>query len=156
MGDVDFWIDGVHPANENEIVQPKNAVQVIRDLVLKYPNKVSLICLGPLTNIALAAKTYPEIRDKIFDIHLMGGNFRGSSLEKRKITFGSVSFYKLFNVCNLFLGVGNTSACAEFNFLVDPEAAHIVLNSFQCPVTVLPWEGCLEDSLFLSKVKCLF
>lgn len=53
----------------------------------------------------------------------------------------------------LFLGVGNTSACAEFNFLVDPEAANIVLSSFQSPITILPWEGCLQDSLFLSKVK---
>lgn len=85
MGDVDFWIDGVHPANENEFVQPENAVQVIRDLILKYPNKVSLICLGPLTNVALAVKTYPEIKDKANQILMMGGNFRGSYLEKRKI-----------------------------------------------------------------------
>lgn len=82
MGDVDFWIDGVHPENENEFIQPENAVQAIRDLVLKYPNKISLICLGPLTNIALAVKTYSEIKDKIKDIHLMGGNFRGSYLKK--------------------------------------------------------------------------
>lgn len=77
MGDVDFWIDGVHPANENEFVQPENAVQAIRDLVLKYPNEVSLICLGPLTNIALTVKTYSEIKDKVKEIFLMGGNLRG-------------------------------------------------------------------------------
>lgn len=87
MGDVDFWIEGVHPANENEFVQPEYAVQAIRDLILKYPNQVSLICLGPLTNIALAVKTYSEIKDKIKDIHLMGGNFMGLSLEKRKVKF---------------------------------------------------------------------
>lgn len=77
MGDVDFWIDGVHPANENEFVKPENAVQAIRDLVLKYPNEVSLICLGPLTNIALTVKTYSEIKDKVKEIFLMGGNLRG-------------------------------------------------------------------------------
>lgn len=44
----------------------------------QYPNKISLICLGPLTNIALAVKTYSEIKDKVNEIFMMGGNFRGS------------------------------------------------------------------------------
>ena len=31
---------------------------------------------------------------------------------------------------------------AEFNFAVDPESAHIVLESFDCPIIITPWELC--------------
>lgn len=41
------------------------------------PHQISLVCLGPLTNIALALKTYPEIKKNIRDVFIMGGNFKG-------------------------------------------------------------------------------
>lgn len=61
----------------------------------------------------------------------------------------------VFNPKNLIsiLGVGNETSCAEFNFYMDPEAAHIVFATLQCPITVLPWECCLEDSIKISKVE---
>ncbi|XP_031628323.1 uncharacterized protein LOC116344081 [Contarinia nasturtii] len=124
FSDVDFWDTNVYPSDVNTLVQPKHAVEIIRDLILEHPHKISLICLAPLTNIALAIKTYPEIRDKIFEIYIMGGNIKG---------------------------IGNTTSSAEFNFYVDPEAVHIVFATLKCPMTVLPWECCLEDSLFISK-----
>jgi inosine-uridine nucleoside N-ribohydrolase len=43
------------------------------------------------------------------------------------------------------LGVGNVSACAEFNFWSDPEAAHIVFSETKCPTYVFPWEPCVDD-----------
>lgn len=52
----------------------------------------------------------------------------------------------------LILGRGNIALAAEFNFWADPIAAHIVLNSFKCPVTVLTFECGLEESISLSKV----
>lgn len=52
----------------------------------------------------------------------------------------------------VFAGVGNTSACGEFNFYMDPEAAHIVLDSLKCPVTIVPWECCTQDVMNISKV----
>ena len=46
------------------------------------------------------------------------------------------------------LGAGNVKSysTAEFNFSNDPEAAHIVIKEFQCPVTVVPWECFLFPS----------
>ncbi|XP_031628266.1 inosine-uridine preferring nucleoside hydrolase-like isoform X2 [Contarinia nasturtii] len=121
--DVDFWDTNVYPSDVKTLVQPKHAVEIIRDLILEHPHKISLICLAPLTNIALAVKTYPEIRDKICEIFIMGGNFQG---------------------------VGNTTSCAEFNFYIDPEAVHIVLETVTCPIIILPWECCLEENLLIS------
>lgn len=56
----------------------------------------------------------------------------------------------------IFIGMGNISMAAEFNFYVDPEAAFIVLNSFNCAKTILPWEGCLEDSICIPLVIIFF
>lgn len=52
----------------------------------------------------------------------------------------------------IVLGVGNATACAEFNFHADPEAAHIVLNSLKCPINIVPWECCTKESINISKV----
>lgn len=92
----------------------------------KYPKQVSIYGVGPLTNIALAAKAYPEIIENVNEIWIMGGNIKG---------------------------VGNSSSAAEFNFYWDPEAAFIVLDSFPCKKTIVPWECCLEDSLAMTPVR---
>ena len=45
-----------------------------------------------------------------------------------------------------YSATGNTplNACAEFNFLADPDAASIVLNHLKCDVTMVCWELCLK------------
>lgn len=121
MGDIDFW-KPEYPTDENELVRPESAAQIIRDLIMQYPNKVSLIGLGPLTNFALAVKMYPEIKDKCKQMYLMGGNYKSQ---------------------------GNVTSCAEFNFYLDAEAAHICLDSFKCPIYIVPWETCLESTISL-------
>lgn len=64
---------------------------------------------------------YPKISSKIKALHIMGGNF---------------------------MGIGNVTRCAEFNFWYDPEAARIVITETQCPLHILPWEICLKASEF--------
>lgn len=86
---------------------------------------VSLLCLGPLTNIALAFRTFGDLAHKVAFLYIMGGNSQA---------------------------VGNTSSSAEFNFFMDPEAAHIVLSSSR-PVTLLPWETCTEPCLSTVSVN---
>ena len=44
------------------------------------PGEVSLVCLAPLTNIALAVRTFPSFRNGLRDIHIMGGNVRGTQV----------------------------------------------------------------------------
>lgn len=62
-----------------------------------------------------------------------------------------------FKMVNGFIIVayGNIKTCAEFNFYIDPEAAHIVLNSLSCPMIIVPLECGLEDAMMITKVWML-
>lgn len=62
---------------------------------------VTIIATGPITNVALALKMRPEIKEHIDEIIFMGGSVDN----------------------------GNVSPAAEFNVLCDPEATHVVLSS---------------------------
>ncbi|MBU5486177.1 nucleoside hydrolase [Clostridium sp. MSJ-11] len=79
----------------------KNAWDTIYEEAIKFEGKLNIITLGPLTNIAIALMKYPDLKDKIERITLMGG------------------------ACY----IGNTTPAAEFNIYVDAEAADIVFKS---------------------------
>ncbi len=83
----------------NTRVQPQHAVTFIVDTVKKYPHEVTLLTIGPLTNIALAIRMHPEIVPLIKRIVYMAGAFEVP---------------------------GNTTPAAEMNVWYDPEAARIV------------------------------
>ncbi len=74
---------------------------LIIELVHKYPHEITLIPVGPLTNIALAASKDPSIVPLVKDIVIMGGSISG----------------------------GNVDGAAEANIYGDPEAASIVFNA---------------------------
>jgi len=74
---------------------------LIIELVHKYPHEVTLIPIGPLTNIALAVSKDPSIVPLVKDIVIMGGSVSG----------------------------GNVNGAAEANIYGDPEAASIVFNA---------------------------
>jgi inosine-uridine nucleoside N-ribohydrolase len=80
-------------------VQSQHAVPFIVDTVKKYPHQVTLLAIGPLTNIALAIRMHPEIVPLIKRIVYMAGAFEVP---------------------------GNTTPAAEMNVWYDPEAARIV------------------------------
>jgi purine nucleosidase len=86
---------------EEPITEQRNAVQFIIEQVLAAPGEVTLVPIGPLTNIALAMRLEPLIIPAIKQITLMGGS----------------------------LTHGNTTPAAEFNTLADPHAAHVVFES---------------------------
>lgn len=109
---------------EQNNIRPENAIEAIKTFALQYPKQVTIICVGPLTNIALTLKTYHGLSEQLAGIYIMGGNY---------------------------LGIGNTSRCAEYNFWVDPEAANIVLHAAKCPITILPWESCMDDKIDIPK-----
>lgn len=84
-----------------------NAYELMAKIVEESEEKVTLVPTGPLTNIAIFLSAYPHLHDKIERISLMGGCAVG----------------------------GNWTAAAEFNILVDPEAADIVFMS-GIPITM--------------------
>ena len=90
------------PKGDNVIVS-NNAITFMEETIRNLPEgeKITLVPLGPLTNIALLLKVYPEVKEKIDEICLMGGSASG----------------------------GNVTATAEFNIWHDPEAAKIVFES---------------------------
>jgi len=97
-----------------------------------HPNEVTLVCLGPLTNVALALKLDPSIGRKLKNLVLMGGNIHATG-----------------NVLSF--------VTSEYNFYKDPEAAHIVLEEIKSPITIVPWEAYLShkvDQDFKEKFYC--
>ncbi|KAF7284010.1 nucleoside hydrolase-like [Rhynchophorus ferrugineus] len=97
------------------IVRKEHAAVAIASLVEQNYGEISLVCLGPLTNIALAIKMNKHFSESVKDIWLMGGNH-------------------LDNVKDLL------DEQVEFNFAHDPEAADIVLKSMKNSIFILPWE----------------
>lgn len=104
----DSGIDGPILPEATLKVSARHAVDLITQEAKKCREKITLVPLGPLTNIAAALVGAPDIRDKIERIVLMGG-----------------AAYE-----------GNWTPAAEFNILVDPEAASIVFN-VGLPVTMV-------------------
>lgn len=89
-------IDGVY-SNEHDI----HAVDFIIETIRKSPNKITIAATAALTNIALAFRKAPDIKNNIERIVLMGGS----------TTDGNITRY------------------AEFNFFTDPHAASEVFES---------------------------
>ena len=80
----------------------RDGIQFLISEIERHPGEVTVLEIGPMTNLALALRLRPDIETKIKRIVFMGGNFRVA---------------------------GNASQAAEFNFWFDPEAARIVLRS---------------------------
>jgi inosine-uridine nucleoside N-ribohydrolase len=80
---------------------PRFGPDLIIELVHRYPHEITLIPVGPLTNIALAVSKDPSIAGLVKNIVIMGGSITG----------------------------GNVNGAAEANIFNDPEAAQIVFNA---------------------------
>jgi purine nucleosidase len=92
-------------------LQEKHAVDfLIETLRTERPGTVTLVPIGPLTNIATAFRRAPDIVPRVAEIVLMGG---------------------------AYFEVGNITPAAEFNIYVDPEAAESVFKS-GVPLVVMP------------------
>jgi len=104
----------------------ENAVQFLKQEIIKLPEdeKVTLVATGPLTNVALLLKTFPEVKEKIEEICLMGGSVAG----------------------------GNKTATAEFNIWCDPEAAQIVFKS-ELPIVMCGLDVTLMSGIYKEQVN---
>ncbi|WP_323037157.1 nucleoside hydrolase [Pararhodobacter sp.] len=104
-------LDGIELPDPTMPLQEQHAVDFIIDTLRQEPGgTVTLVPIGPLTNIATAMQRAPDIIPRIAEIVLMGGGcFEG----------------------------GNVTPAAEFNIYVDPEAADIVFRA-GVKLTVMP------------------
>jgi purine nucleosidase len=103
--------DGYDLPDPTTPLAPGFAPEVIVELVMNRPvGEVTLCCLAPLTNIALALLEEPRLAARLREIVLMGGSFSEG---------------------------GNVTPAAEFNIYVDPEAAARVLEC-GAPITMIP------------------
>ena len=62
------------PSISNDQLASTNSISAMREILLHSDTPITLIALGPLTNIALLISTFPEVKDHIREIVLMGGS----------------------------------------------------------------------------------
>lgn len=89
-------------------VADESAVELMHRVLTEHAEPVTLVPVGPLTNIAMLLRFFPAVREKIAEVVLMGGS----------------------------TGRGNVTPYGEFNVVADPEAADIVFRS-GLPITMV-------------------
>jgi purine nucleosidase len=105
LGDIGLSLSGRIPAEGH-------AVDIIEQTIRRHAHDITLVTLGPLTNVALALLRDPSLASMVKECVIMGGIGRGP---------------------------GNITPVAEFNIWVDPEAAKIVFAS-GLPITMVGWD----------------
>ena len=91
-------------------------------------DRIDILMIGPLTNLALALRLAPDIVAGIGQLTIMGATVYGR---------------------------GNTTPAAEFNIYADPEAAAIVFGA-EIETLVAPWEPCVTHYMTGAEVDALF
>ena len=97
-----------------------HAVDAIISLVRRFPGEISVVAIGPFSNVALAFLKAPEVCQKIAAIYFMGGTY-------------------MFQ--------GNITPAATYNPWVDPEAARIMVHS-GVPLTMVGFDATCRYSVF--------
>ena len=121
------FVHGENGQGNVELKPPANktleidAVTFLKNQIEVHPNEITLVPVGPLTNIANLLTNHPGIDSKIKEIVLMGGNAQSP---------------------------GNATPTAEANILNDPEAADIVFSA-QCEITMVGLD--VTNSVFMSE-----
>ena len=113
MGDIGLPLTGRKP-------ESKPAVPAIIETIHRNAGEITLVTLGPLTNIALALKEDPTIAQEVSRCVIMGG---------------------------VGYGIGNVTPVAEYNIWVDPEAAKIVFDS-GLPIEMVGWDISVQSAVF--------
>jgi pyrimidine-specific ribonucleoside hydrolase len=107
-------------------VDGRDAVRLMADVVREAPEPVTIIPLGPLTNVATFLEEHPRLKQNVRRIVLMGGS----------------------------IGPGNVTPAAEFNVYVDPEAARMVFES-GLPLTMVGLDVTREVAVGSEEVERL-
>jgi purine nucleosidase len=105
----------------------QHGVEWLIDTVMSNPGEISLVAIGPLTNIAMAVRLEPRLVKTVQEVIIMGGAIRAG---------------------------GNTTPLAEYNAYCDPHAAHIVFHS-GLPITLVPLDVTYQAILTQTDVQRL-
>ena len=118
LADISFTLE----SREDELP----AWERIYEEAKRFPGELVLLTLGPLTNVALALRLHPDLKDLVREIFIMGGSAAG----------------------------GNVTDAAEFNIWVDPEACEEVFRS-GIPVSMCGLDGLDDASLNAEDMRDL-
>jgi len=104
-------LDGVDWDDPTVDLDPRDAIDLILELAETGERPLTIVAVGPLTNVATALGRSPRLASRLERIAIMGGA----------------------------IGLGNRTPSAEFNIAADPEAAAAVIGS-GVPITLVPLE----------------
>ena len=114
------------PEGEKRPVE-QHAVDLIIERILKNPGEITLVAIGPLTNLALAVRREPRIAGLVREVCIMGGA--------------------------LFVP-GNVTPEAEFNIYADPHAAQIVFHA-GWPIKLVSLDVTMKTALHQTEIEAL-
>ncbi|GAC1390240.1 MAG: nucleoside hydrolase [Ktedonobacteraceae bacterium] len=120
LGDVTLPEPAIAPVEQQ-------AVDLIIEKIMSNPGEITLVPIGPLTNIALAVRREPRIAQHVHEVVIMGGALRIP---------------------------GNVTPSAEFNIFADPHAAHIVFHA-DWPLRLVSLDVTTRVSLQRQQVELL-
>ena len=111
LGDIGLPLHSRKPASGH-------AVDALINTIKRFPGEITLVALGPLTNIAFALRLDASIAQRVKECIIMGGVGKG---------------------------IGNVTPVAEYNIWADPEAAKIVFESGM-PISMVGWDVCVNEA----------
>ena len=104
---------GLSMAASDAVVSDEHGVDALLRITAERPGEVSIVAIGPLTNIATAVVKDRRFATRVKSLDVMGGSNNGR---------------------------GNITASAEYNFYVDPEAAQIVMDAGFVDLRIITWD----------------
>ena len=116
LGDIGLPLTGRVPAEGH-------AVDVLLDTARRFNGEITLVTLGPLTNVATALLRDPSLASKV----------------ERCVIMGGIGF-----------GYGNIIPAAEYNIWVDPDAAKVVFES-GLPIEMVGWDVSHKYATFTAE-----
>jgi len=125
-GEDGFGDTGAPPATRR--AEPEHAAVALVRLARERPGELTLVALGPLTNLALALRLDPALPGRFARLVVMGGAVTGR---------------------------GNIHRVpVEFNIGFDPEAAHVVFSSWPS-FELVDWEACVRHAFSFERFDAL-
>ncbi|XP_051168832.1 uncharacterized protein LOC127286443 [Leptopilina boulardi] len=115
LGDFEFTEEIIAKVDKSSLA----AVALI-NLIKLHPGEVTIIALGPVTNLALATRLESAFIENVGELIIMGSSVAG---------------------------IGNEMPNVEFNFAIDPESNFIVMNSTKKPCILFPWDTALNSRI---------